>query len=84
MSAPDTSLWSLIHQLSCSDVLSMHDSSSIVILKTIIRNGPMSVFEMSSFEAGTKELMDTVVTVTAAGVITVIGGSAFEGSLYDV
>ena len=84
MSAPDTSLWSLIHQLSSSDVLSMHDSSSIVILKTLIRNGPMSVFEMSSFEAGTKELMDTVVTVTAAGVITVIGGSAFEGSLHDV
>ena len=32
MSATDTSLWSLIHQLSCSDALSMHDSSSVDFL----------------------------------------------------
>ena len=62
----------------------MHDFSSIVSLKTLIQNGPMSVFEMSSFEAGTKELMDIIVTVNAAGVITVIGGSAFEGLFHDV
>merc|ERR1711937_658277 len=42
--------------------------------KTIIWNGPMGVFEMAKFEAGTKSLMDEVVAATAAGTITVIGG----------
>merc|ERR1711972_1257822 len=42
--------------------------------KTIIWNGPMGVFEMGSFEGGTKSMMETIVEVTKAGVITVIGG----------
>jgi len=42
--------------------------------KTIIWNGPMGVFEMASFEVGTKSLMDAVVAATAAGTVTVIGG----------
>merc|ERR1711972_920700 len=42
--------------------------------KTIIWNGPMGVFEMASFEKGTKAMMDKIVEVTAAGTITVIGG----------
>merc|ERR1711976_863219 len=42
--------------------------------KTIIWNGPMGVFEMGKFEAGTKTLMDNVVAATAAGAISVIGG----------
>merc|ERR1712050_436277 len=42
--------------------------------KTILWNGPMGVFEMASFETGTKALMDAVVAATAAGTITVIGG----------
>merc|ERR1712003_243969 len=42
--------------------------------KTIIWNGPMGVFEMASFETGTKSLMDAVVAATASGVITIIGG----------
>merc|ERR1711935_476772 len=42
--------------------------------KTIIWNGPMGVFEMASFENGTKSMMDAVVAATAAGVVTVIGG----------
>jgi len=42
--------------------------------KTIIWNGPMGVFEMAKFEAGTKGLMDEVVTATKNGVITIIGG----------
>merc|ERR1712060_970672 len=41
---------------------------------TIIWNGPMGVFEMGSFESGTKSMMDDVVAATAAGVVTVIGG----------
>ncbi len=42
--------------------------------KTIIWNGPMGVFEMAKFEAGTKSMMDTIVEVTKEGVVTVIGG----------
>mmetsp|Transcript_39513 Transcript_39513/g.86312 ORF Transcript_39513/g.86312 Transcript_39513/m.86312 type:complete len:243 (+) Transcript_39513:1-729(+) len=42
--------------------------------KTIIWNGPMGVFEMKSFENGTKSLMDAVVAATTTGTITVIGG----------
>merc|ERR1712046_365818 len=42
--------------------------------KTIIWNGPMGVFEMASFEKGTKAMMDTIVDVTKTGTVTVIGG----------
>ncbi|CAE8614161.1 unnamed protein product, partial [Polarella glacialis] len=42
--------------------------------KTIIWNGPMGVFEMESFEKGTKSLMDDVVAVTKRGTTTIIGG----------
>eukprot|EP00967_Tisochrysis_lutea_P042511 scaffold51165_cov32-Tisochrysis_lutea.AAC.6 len=42
--------------------------------KTIIWNGPMGVFEMASFENGTKSMMDAVVEATTNGVVTVIGG----------
>jgi phosphoglycerate kinase len=31
--------------------------------KTIIWNGPMGVFEMGKFEAGTKSMMDTIVSL---------------------
>jgi phosphoglycerate kinase len=50
------------------------NAAAILSSKTIIWNGPMGVFEMASFESGTKSMMDTVVEATAAGVITVIGG----------
>jgi len=46
----------------------------IMSAKTIIWNGPMGVFEMASFEAGTKSMMDAVVEGTKAGIVTVIGG----------
>merc|ERR1719367_2636288 len=50
------------------------NSEAVLASKTIIWNGPMGVFEMASFEKGTKSLMDTVVEATKKGVITVIGG----------
>merc|ERR1712060_715520 len=50
------------------------NAAAVAASKTIIWNGPMGVFEMKSFEAGTKSLMDAVVAGTEAGVITVIGG----------
>merc|ERR1712014_294147 len=50
------------------------NAAAVNASKTIIWNGPMGVFEMASFEAGTKSLMDAVVTATGSGVVTVIGG----------
>jgi phosphoglycerate kinase len=48
--------------------------AAIKASKTIIWNGPMGVFEMPRFEAGTKEMMDAIVEVTKSGTTTVIGG----------
>lgn len=42
--------------------------------KTILWNGPVGVFEMESFEKGTKSLMDAVVEATKNGCTTIIGG----------
>jgi len=42
--------------------------------KTIIWNGPVGVFEMEKFSAGTKAIMDAVVEATSKGAITIIGG----------
>eukprot|EP00326_Haptolina_ericina_P014726 CAMPEP_0181194282 /NCGR_PEP_ID=MMETSP1096-20121128/14257_1 /TAXON_ID=156174 ORGANISM="Chrysochromulina ericina, Strain CCMP281" /NCGR_SAMPLE_ID=MMETSP1096 /ASSEMBLY_ACC=CAM_ASM_000453 /LENGTH=416 /DNA_ID=CAMNT_0023283781 /DNA_START=38 /DNA_END=1288 /DNA_ORIENTATION=- len=50
------------------------NNAAIKSAKTIIWNGPMGVFEMASFEKGTKGMMDTIVEVTKTGTITVIGG----------
>merc|ERR1712178_564468 len=50
------------------------NAKAVMESKTIIWNGPMGVFEMTKFEAGTKKLMDAVVEATTKGVITVIGG----------
>src|ERR1019366_3890693 len=42
--------------------------------RTIIWNGPVGVFEMEKFSAGTRAIMDAMVVATARGAITVIGG----------
>merc|ERR1719291_1290388 len=60
--------------LDCGEESMKLNAAAVAKAKTIIWNGPMGVFEMASFEKGTKSLMDAVVAGTAAGVITVIGG----------
>jgi phosphoglycerate kinase len=50
------------------------NNEAIAKAGTIIWNGPMGVFEMTAFEAGTKSMMDKIVEVTKTGTITVIGG----------
>lgn len=60
--------------LDCGPETIKLNDAAIKEAKTIIWNGPMGVFEMKSFEAGTKSMMDTIVEVTKAGTITVIGG----------
>ncbi len=42
--------------------------------KTILWNGPMGVFEMSSFEQGTKAIAEAVAAATAKGAFSLIGG----------
>merc|ERR1719353_1698074 len=49
--------------LDCGPESIKRNAAAIMASKTIIWNGPMGVFEMASFETGTK-----------SGVITVIGG----------
>jgi len=60
--------------LDCGPKTNALNIAAIKASKTIIWNGPMGVFEMAKFEAGTKEMMDAIVEATAAGTTTVIGG----------
>jgi phosphoglycerate kinase len=60
--------------LDCGPATNELNAKAVMESKTIIWNGPMGVFEMPKFEAGTKTLMDAVVDATTKGVITVIGG----------
>merc|ERR1712113_591653 len=50
------------------------NAAAVAASKTIVWNGPMGVFEMGKFEAGTKSLMDAVVAAAAGGAVSVIGG----------
>lgn len=42
--------------------------------KTILWNGPMGVFEMKKFEAGTKTMAEAIVDATSLGAYSLIGG----------
>lgn len=42
--------------------------------KTILWNGPMGVFEMEKFAAGTKGIADAIVSATSKGAFSLIGG----------
>ncbi len=42
--------------------------------KTVLWNGPMGVFEMSNFVAGTKAIADSLVKATQNGAFTLVGG----------
>ena len=60
--------------LDCGPLSTERNAEAIRKAKTIIWNGPMGVFEMKTFESGTKSMMDNIVEVTKTGTITVIGG----------
>lgn len=49
-------------------------SSAIRASRTVVWNGPMGVFEMPPFDAGTRAVADAVVAATAAGAVTIAGG----------
>jgi phosphoglycerate kinase len=46
---------------------------------TVVWNGPMGVFEMPPFDAGTKAVADAVADATAKGAVTIIGGGDSAG-----
>merc|ERR1712056_42163 len=60
--------------LDCGAESMKANAKMVAKAKTIVWNGPMGVFEMASFEKGTKSLMDDVVKATKKKVITIIGG----------
>jgi phosphoglycerate kinase len=49
-------------------------SDVIADSNTILWNGPMGVFEMENFASGTKAVADAIVTATAKGAFSLIGG----------
>ncbi len=48
--------------------------SEIVKAKTVVWNGPMGVFEMDNFVAGTRAVADAMVEATKQGASTIVGG----------
>ncbi len=49
-----------------------HDA--IVAARTVVWNGPMGVFEMAPFSAGTRAVAEAMVEATDAGATTIVGG----------
>ena len=49
-------------------------SKVILGSKTIVWNGPMGVFEMKSFENGTKEIGRAICEATKKGAFSLVGG----------
>ena len=52
--------------------------------KTIVWNGPMGVFELEPFDAGTKAVATAVVEATAGGARSVIGGGDSATAIEDM
>jgi phosphoglycerate kinase len=51
--------------------------------KTILWNGPMGVFEMEKFQAGTKAIAQATAEATAAGAFSLVGGGDSVSAVND-
>ena len=60
--------------LDCGPKSSALFAEVIARAKVVVWNGPAGVFEFEAFSNGTRALMDSVVALTNAGGITIIGG----------
>ena len=49
-------------------------SAEVATAKTIVWNGPMGMFEVAPFNAGTDAVAKAIVAATAAGAVSIIGG----------
>lgn len=48
--------------------------NEIMKAKTVVWNGPMGVFEMDNYVAGTKAIAEAMVEATKSGAVTIVGG----------
>ncbi|MEY2931742.1 MAG: hypothetical protein RL033_2491 [Pseudomonadota bacterium] len=60
--------------LDCGPLSRQSFASVIASAKTLVWNGPVGVFEMERFSAGTRSVAEAVAKATAAGATTIIGG----------
>src|SRR5580765_5127937 len=58
-------------------------AAEIVKAKTIVWNGPMGVFEMPAFAAGTLAVAKAVAEATAAGATSIVGGGDSVAALHQ-
>jgi len=72
--------------LDCGPLSCQAFSSVIRSSRTVVWNGPMGVFEMERFSAGTRAVAKAVAEATAAGATTIIGGgdTATAAAEYEI
>lgn len=58
-------------------------SKSIMESKTILWNGPMGVFEMEKFKAGTKAIAEAIARATQKGAYSLVGGGDSVAALNE-
>jgi phosphoglycerate kinase len=56
---------------------------AILSAKSVLWNGPMGVFEMSNFAAGTKAIADAVAAATDGGAFSLVGGGDSVSALHQ-
>jgi len=72
--------------LDCGPLSRKNFEKVILASKTVVWNGPVGVFEMERFSAGTRAVAAAVAKATAAGATTIIGGgdTATAAMDYDI
>jgi phosphoglycerate kinase len=72
--------------LDCGPISRKNFEQVILAAKTLVWNGPVGVFEMEKFSAGTRAVAAAVAKATAAGATTIIGGgdTATAAMDYDI
>ncbi len=59
-----------------------HFADALMDAGTVVWNGPMGVFEMEPFAAGTRAVAEALVEATARGGVTVVGGGDSSAALH--